>query len=84
MNLRLDPVEQKYIEAKAQLNNCFPEQYALAEIQAMHEIISTRRRLLSSYQADNVNQIKIQDLNLYYRNLGSLIDDILSGYHLDF
>lgn len=84
MNLHLDPVEQKYIEAKAQLNNCFPEQYARSELQAMHEIVSTRRRLLQSYQADNVNEIKIQDLNLYYRNLGSLIDDILSGYHLEF
>lgn len=84
MKIQLDAVEEKYIEAKAQLNNCFPEQYARSEILAMHEIISTRRRLLQSYQAENVNQIKIQDLNLYYRNLGSLIDDILAGYHLDF
>ena len=47
-------------------------------------LFSTRRRVLSSYQADNVNDVKLELINQYYRNLGSLIDDILSGYKLKF
>lgn len=84
MIIKLNEIEEKYIEAKAQLNNVSQEQYVRAEIEAMHEIISTRRRVLSSYQADNVNDVKLELINQYYRNLGSLIDDILSGYKLEF
>ena len=83
MNIEFDAVEQKFLEAKAQLNGQWPDQFAKTEVAAMHEIIATRKRLLSSYLVDNVNQLKIQDINLYYRNLGSLIDDILQGYHLE-
>ncbi|MBO4415118.1 MAG: hypothetical protein J5824_03950 [Lachnospiraceae bacterium] len=44
MIIKLNEIEEKYIEAKAQLNNVSQEQYVRAEIEAMHEIIFYKKK----------------------------------------